>query len=114
MKTLTQLISEYKTKDETVIKCKKTGEVIDPEYVIYDKSSLDKYIQDYKNNKDNWKEKSFYTVQQKGSDWTADTQNPLNLNIYRMTDQFLSSEKAKWSYDDICKMLDEGIMLIVV
>lgn len=114
MKSLKQFIFEYKTKDEVYIKCEQTGEVIDPELTIYDKSSLDNFIQKYKNNKDNWQDKSLCLVQQKGNDWTARTKNALKIDIYRMTDSFLSSQKDKYSYNDVVDLLEQGEMLIVI
>lgn len=114
MKSLKQYIFEYKTKDEITIKCEKTNQVIDPEYTIYDKSSLDAIIQRYKNDKDNWQNKSFYFIELKGKDWVAHTNNEYKMDIYRMTDSFLKSSKDKYSYDDSVRSLEEGDKMLIV
>lgn len=114
MKSLKQFIFEHRVKDEIVIKCEQTKEEIDPEYVIYDKASLDDFIQKYKNDKDNWQNKQLYIIEQKGNDWIAKTKSALKIDIYRMVDSFLSSNDIKYSYNDIVDILEGGEKMLIV
>lgn len=114
MKSLKEFILEHRTKDTINIKCEQSGELIDPEITIYDKSSLDNFIQKYKNDKDNWQDKKLYIIEQKGNDWIAKTKTSLKIDIYRMTDSFLSSNDMKYSYDDIVDILENGEKMLIV
>lgn len=114
MKSLTQFVFEYRVKNEISIKCEQTKEEIDPDYVIYDKSSLDEFIQKYKNNKEVYDDKIFFFIEQKGNDWLAKTKTEYHIDVYRMTDKFLSSDKQSYSYDDLLSILENGDKMIII
>lgn len=114
MKSLKQFVFEYRVKNEITIKCEQTKEVIDPEYVIYDQESLDDYVQKFKNNKENFENKAYFFVIQKGKDWLAQTKHEFQMNVDRATDKFLTDDNQVCSYDELVKLLETGEKMLIV
>ena len=56
-----RIFLEYRTVNEVKIKCSQTGEEINPEYTVYDETSLNSVISRYKQNKEQFKDLSIFS-----------------------------------------------------
>ena len=108
-----KLFLEHRTIDQVTIKCEQTGEEIKPEYTIYDEESLTDLIRKYKLNKDQFDNLDIYLVKLIGNKWIAKTKTKYNIDLGRMNDKFLSSDKMDYSYDDIVMLLEDQDMMII-
>ena len=108
-----RIFLEHRTIDQIIIKCEQTGEEIKPEYTIYDKDSLNDLIRKYKLNKEQFDNLDIYLVKLIGNKWIAKTKTKYNIDLGRMNDKFLSSDKIDYSYDDIVMLLEDKDMMII-
>lgn len=108
-----KLFLEHRTIDQVIIKCDQTNKEINPEYIIYDEESLTDLIRKYKLNKNQFDNLDIYLVKLIGNKWIAKTKTKYNIDLGRMNDKFLSSDKIDYSYDDIVMLLEDKDMMII-
>ena len=108
-----RIFLEYRTVNEVKIKCSQTGEEINPEYTVYDETSLNSVISRYKQNKEQFKDLSIFFCHLKGNSWIAKTKVEYTMDLGRMSDKFLSSDKVNYSFDDIIKLMEDGNTMLI-
>lgn len=114
MKSLSMFL-ESRMADEILIKSNVTNDVVDYDYIAYDKESLDDIIQKHKLSKQQFSQASiFFTTQKNNKYWVAHTDVDYQMDISRMQDKFIYSDKVEYSYDDIIDLLDDGMMILFI
>ena len=109
-----RIFLEHRTINEITIKCDQTGKDIEPEYTIYDEQSLQTIVNKYKQNKEQFENLNIYFVKLNSQHkWIAKTGIPYKIDMGRMNDKFLSSDKIDYAYDDIITLLEDGDLMII-
>lgn len=109
MKTLIEYILEYRTTD--VMKIYFGSKEINPSIFIYDKESLDNFIQQYKNNK--FDDKELRLCKLNDNKWKV-LKNVCKLNLLRMNDEFIVFGNKFFTYDDIIDKLQSGSYILIM
>ena len=108
-----RIFLEHRVVNEIKIKCSKTGQEIDPEYTVYDEESLNSIISRYKQNKEQFDDLYIFFCHLKGNSWIAKTDIVYTMNLSRMNDKFLSSNKIDYSFDDIVNLIEDGNTMLI-
>ena len=105
---------EHRVSDQIKFKDNKTNKEIVPSYIIYDEESLQSILNRYKQNKESFKDLSIYFAYNKNNSWIIQTNLEYNIDISRINDKFLYSNKIDYGYDDIVSLLEDGKLMIVI
>ena len=116
MKDLRTYIIEGRTMDTVQVKDTASNRTVEPKMYAYDKESLDKLIDKYKNNSEYWEDKGIYLTSSKNkSTWEVDTTEEFKFKVYQQNDEFFYSDNNTFTYDDLIGMLDgQGKMIVVL
>lgn len=115
MKHLKDFILEGRTIDEVKVKDTVTNKEVTPVLYAYDKDSLDKLIDKYKNTSEYWEDKGIYLTSNKNkSTWEVDTTEEYKFKVYQKDQDFFYSDNTSFTYDDLLGMINDEEKMIVV
>ena len=109
-----RLFLEHRTTDLIKFKCEQTNKEINPFYYIYDKESLDNFINKYKLHKEQFKDSRYYFAVKNKNYWKVQTKVNYTFDVSRRIDKFLSSDKISYSYDDVISLIEDGDKMLVI
>ena len=102
MKSLVQFIKE--AIDQVVIK-DLNGNVLDVSDYAYDKDSLERII--------NTNEEVYIAKIKNKSTWTTNTDEVFKISKFRQDNNFMMSDKSKFSKLEIIELLEEGNIMVI-
>ena len=115
MKDLVTYILEGRTINEIKIKDVASNKEIEPKMYAFDKNSLDKLIEKYKNNNEYWNDKSIHLTSVKNkSTWEIDSTEEYKFKVYQQNDDFFYSDNNTFTYDDLIDMIENESKMIIV
>lgn len=113
MKDIVTYIKESRIAGEVIIKDK--SKKINPVMFAYDKESLDEMIDLYKHNETYWKSKQICVAKLNKTHWESNTSDEYALDLIQTNNNnFLTSNKSSYSYDDLLDAFESGKIMIIV